>query len=45
MYVQVPLVRLSEFEANRIIGQLNSAFWSFCGFIPDAGRLVSEDVA
>jgi len=40
--VQVPLVRLSEFEANRIIGQLNSAFWSFCGFIPDAGRLVNE---
>ena len=40
--VQIPLNRLSEFEANRIIGQLNSAFWSFCGFIPDAGRLVSE---
>ena len=40
--VQVPLVRLSEFEANRIIGQLNSAFWSFCGFVPDAGRLVTE---
>jgi D-proline reductase (dithiol) PrdB len=33
---QVPLRRLIEFEANRIIGQLNSAFWSFCGFIPDA---------
>ena len=40
--VQIPLARLSEFEANRIIGQLNSAFWSFCGFIPNAGRLVSE---
>ena len=40
--VQVPLTRLSEFEANRIIGQLNSTFWSFCGFIPDAGRLVTE---
>ena len=40
--VLIPLARLSEFEANRIIGQLNSAFWSFCGFIPDAGRLVAE---
>jgi len=40
--VQVPLKRLFEFEANSIIGQLNSAFWSFCGFIPDAGRLVEE---
>ena len=33
---QLPLTRLSEFEANRVIGQLNSVFWSFCGFIPDA---------
>jgi D-proline reductase (dithiol) PrdB len=40
--VQIPLARLSEFEANRVIGQLNSTFWSFCGFIPDAGRLVTE---
>ena len=34
--VQVPLTRLLELEANRVIGQLNSVFWSFCGFIPDA---------
>ncbi len=34
--VQIPLARLFEWEANRIIGQLNSVFWSFCGFIPDA---------
>jgi len=40
--VQIPLKRLFEFEANRIIGQLNSTFWSFCGFIPDAGHLVEE---
>ncbi len=40
--VQIPLARLFEFERNRIIGQLNSAFWSFCGFIPDAARLASE---
>jgi len=38
--VQIPLARLLEFEANRVIGQLNSAFWSFCGFIPDAATLV-----
>jgi len=40
--VEIPLQRLFEFEANRIIGQLNSVFWSFCGFIPDAGRLAEE---
>ena len=40
--VQIPLDRLTEFEANRVIGRLNSAFWSFCGFIPDAGRMVEE---
>jgi len=40
MNVQVPLARLLEFEANRVIGQLNSVFWSFCGFIPDAGKFV-----
>jgi D-proline reductase (dithiol) PrdB len=33
---QLPLTRLLELEANRVIGQLNSVFWSFCGFIPDA---------
>ncbi|HVS82318.1 MAG TPA: glycine/sarcosine/betaine reductase selenoprotein B family protein [Pyrinomonadaceae bacterium] len=40
--VQVPLARLFEFESNRIIGQLNTAFWSFCGFSPDAARMASE---
>jgi D-proline reductase (dithiol) PrdB len=38
--VQIPLARLLEFAANRVIGQLNSAFWSFCGFIPDAALMV-----
>jgi D-proline reductase (dithiol) PrdB len=42
--VQVPLARLFEFESNRIIGQLNSVFWSFCGHIPDAGGLVQQTV-
>src|SRR5213593_191512 len=40
--VQVPLARLFEFELNRIIGQVNSVFWSFSGFVPNAGRLVNE---
>jgi hypothetical protein len=35
---------LFEFESNGIIGQLNPVFWSCCGFIPDAGRLVEEMV-
>ena len=38
--VELPLTRLSEYEANRVIGQLNSVFWSFCGFIPDAATFV-----
>lgn len=40
--VQLPLDRLHEFEDNRIIGQLNSVFWSFSGFIPDARRVADE---
>ena len=39
---QVPLERLLEFEVNGIIGQLNSVFWSFSGFITDAARLADE---
>jgi len=42
--VQVPLERLMEFERNRIIGQLAPAFWSFCGFIPDAARFAEETI-
>lgn len=42
--VQVPLARLFEFERNRIIGQLNSVFWSFCGYIPDANGLVEQTI-
>ena len=40
--VQIPLARLAEFGANRVIGQLSPVFWSFCGFIPDAARMVDE---
>jgi hypothetical protein len=39
---QLPLARLAEFSGNGIIGQLNPAFWSFSGFIPNAARLVDE---
>ena len=39
---ELPIARLLEFEKNGIIGQLNPVFWSFCGFIPDAGVLVDE---
>jgi D-proline reductase (dithiol) PrdB len=41
---QVPLARLFEFESNGIIGQLNSVFWSFADFIPDAAGLVEKMV-
>jgi D-proline reductase (dithiol) PrdB len=40
----LPLGRLFEFESNGIIGRLNSVFWSFSGFIPDAAGLVEEMV-
>jgi hypothetical protein len=39
---QVPIDRLAEFEGNGIIGRLNPVWWSFCGHIPDATRLVEE---
>jgi len=42
MNAQVPVERLLEFEKNGIIGQLNPVFWSLCGFIPDAGKMVDE---
>ena len=42
MNSELPVERLLEFEKNGIIGQLNPVYWSFCGFIPDAGRLVEE---
>jgi hypothetical protein len=39
---QVPIARLVEFADNGVIGQLNSAWWSFSGFIPDALRLAEK---
>ena len=31
-----------QFPQQLLIGQLNPVFWSFCGFIPNAARLVEE---
>ena len=42
--VQVPLERLTEFELNRIIGHVAPAFWSFCGFIPNAAGFVEQTI-
>ncbi len=39
---QLPVTRLLEFEQNGIIGQLNPVYWSFCGYIPDAGNVADE---
>lgn len=41
---QLPIGRLFEFESNGIIGQVNQVFWSLCGFMPQAGRLVDETI-
>ncbi|HSB26556.1 MAG TPA: glycine/sarcosine/betaine reductase selenoprotein B family protein [Pyrinomonadaceae bacterium] len=37
---QLPVERLLEFENNGIIGQLNGVFWSFSGYLTDAGSVV-----
>lgn len=42
MNAQVPIARLLEFADNGVIGQLNSVWWSFSGFVTDAGRLVDK---
>ena len=39
---QIPVDRLAEFEGNGIIGRLNPVWWSFCGHIPDAAKLVED---
>jgi len=42
--VQIPIDRLLEYQANSVIGSLNSVWWSLSSFIPDA-RLVADDLA
>jgi D-proline reductase (dithiol) PrdB len=39
---QIPVPRLLEFEQNGIIGQLNGVFWSFSGYIQDAGAVANQ---
>ena len=39
---QIPIPRLLEFEHNGIIGQLNGVFWSFSGYIQDAGAVANQ---
>lgn len=39
---QIPIERLLEYEANRVIGSLNAVWWSFNGFIPDVSRLTDS---
>lgn len=41
---QVPVDRLLEYQANAVIGKLNSAWWSTSSFIPNA-QLVAEELA
>lgn len=36
---QIPIARLQDYQANAVIGQLNSVWWSFSGWIPNAGKM------
>ena len=42
--VQIPIERLSEYQANAVIGKLNSVWWSLSSWIPNA-RLVADELA
>lgn len=42
--VQIPIERLSEFQANAVIGKLNDVWWSLSSYIPNAA-LVATDLA
>src|SRR5688572_8390530 len=39
---QIPIERLSEYQANAVIGQLNSAWFSVSSHIPNARRVAEE---
>ncbi len=41
---QIPIDRLTEYQANAVIGQLNSVWWSVSSWIPNA-RLVADELA
>ena len=39
---QIPIDRLSEYEANAVIGGLNNVWWSVSSYIPNAQRVAEE---
>lgn len=39
---QIPIDRLLEYQANGVIGSLNSAWWSISSHIPNAARIAEE---
>ncbi|MFL6467158.1 MAG: glycine/sarcosine/betaine reductase selenoprotein B family protein [Pyrinomonadaceae bacterium] len=39
---QVPVERLTEYEANAVIGRLNECWWSLSSYIPNAARVAEE---
>lgn len=41
---QIPIDRLTEYQANAVIGKLNNTWWSLSPWIPNA-RLVADDLA
>jgi len=41
---QIPIDRLTEYQANAVIGKLNDVWWSLSSWIPNA-RLVADDLA
>lgn len=41
---QIPIDRLLEYEANGVIGRLNSVWWSLSSYIPNAA-LVAKEIA
>lgn len=42
--VQVPIDRLTEYQANAVIGKLNNVWWSLSPWIPNA-RIVANEIA
>lgn len=39
---QIPIDRLTEYQANAVIGGLNNVWWSVSGYIPNARRVAEE---
>ena len=39
---QIPIDRLTEYQANAVIGKLNSVWWSLSSWIPNARRVADE---